>query len=362
MELKEIVEKYRIKTVLSCFSGGKDSLVATHYAYEHIPANVQFEVLHVNTTVALPGVQEYVKKVCDEFGWRLVILRPFEDFFTLAERRGMPSRRRRWCCYKLKVEPLIRYTMRKPMPRMQITGLRAYESHRRKNKALRGEIKELMWRNIGMHYIFSPIFWWKDHQIHEYIKEHGLPVSPIYNEFGFSGECICSLYTKVEDLIKISVKYPDFMRKFSALEDTFRNRGSAFYDYRRKRRIYARSLIAMNGKSEDVREKIRKRMKELEKEEEDINCKINRAEALLKRLFAWKREVEKVSKPKKIKEIAKLLDIDIKTTFPFTSLSRQILSRYLEKRIEKAKHEINEYKHRLNCIRREKEDISMSKL
>jgi len=242
--LKDFILKYKIKTVLCCFSGGKDSLVATHYTWTQVKdLPVRFEVIHVNTTVSLPDVQAYVRKVCKEFGWPLAILRPKTDFFTIAKRRGMPTRRNRWCCFKLKVEPLIRYTVRKNVPRIQITGLRAYESTRRLARVRRGEIKQWMWRSIGMHYLYSPIFWWKDEDVQKYIEENSLPLNSVYKDLGFSGECICGLYTTMDQLITIGARYPDFMAKFVELEKSFRTGGSAFYDYSTMKRIYASKLM-----------------------------------------------------------------------------------------------------------------------
>lgn len=242
--IKEFVTKYKIKTVVCCLSGGKDSLAATHFTCTNLADSpITIRVAYVDTTVALPGVKDYVVKVAKEFGWPLVTLRPKEDFFSLAAKRGMPTRRGRWCCYNLKLEPLIAYTKKLAKPRVQITGMRATESTRRSLLVSKGEIYQLMWRNIGKHFLYSPTFWWSNEEVKKYIKKHSLPINPAYDLIGSSGECVCGVYLNLKNLCLIRDTFPTFFQKFVALEEEFRNGGSAFYDYKNKERIYASTLV-----------------------------------------------------------------------------------------------------------------------
>ena len=141
MEPKEFVKEYSIKSLVSCFSGGKDSLVTTHYVLRNLEdvEDLDRYVVHVDTSVSLPGVQDYVKEICDVHGWNLVILKPKVDFWTLAEKWGMPSFRRRWCCYHLKLEPLREFIKGLRPQRAEVLGLRISENPRRRSRLVRSQ-------------------------------------------------------------------------------------------------------------------------------------------------------------------------------------------------------------------------------
>jgi len=58
---REFVEEYGIRSLVCCFSGGKDSLVMTHYTLSQVQdmEDLDIYVLHVDTTTeqlrACPG-------------------------------------------------------------------------------------------------------------------------------------------------------------------------------------------------------------------------------------------------------------------------------------------------------------------
>jgi 3'-phosphoadenosine 5'-phosphosulfate sulfotransferase (PAPS reductase)/FAD synthetase len=203
---------------------------------------VDFKVVHVDTTISLPGVKEYVLKMCKRYKWHYRIVKPKSDFFSLAKNRGMPTRRGRWCCFQLKIAPLIEYTMKMERPRIQITGMRAHESTRRSMSVSNGEISQLMWREIGEHYLYSPIFDWRKEDINKYVEQNNLPLNPIYDVIGRSGECMCGVYQTLKEIKAIRDNFPEFFDQFVELEKHFRSKGSAFYDYKNRKRIYASKL------------------------------------------------------------------------------------------------------------------------
>ncbi len=214
--LRDFIVRHGVEHVLCSFSGGKDSLVATHVAHEVLrDLGVEVEVIHADTTISLPGVQDYIRSVCDRFGWKLRIVRPEKSFFELASMWGMPTPKRRWCCHRIKLDPMISYALGLGKKNICfVTGLRRAESHRRRN--MKGTWVRRI-RDITI-YSYDPIIDWTDEDVERYIEQHGLPVNPVYDVVGFSGECVCGAFTPTEHLIKIAKSYPEFIERFRILE------------------------------------------------------------------------------------------------------------------------------------------------
>jgi len=228
MNPKEFVKEYSIRSLVIGFSGGKDSLCATHYTLSELSdlpelLKPTIYVVHVDTTVALPGVQDYVKEVCNRFNWPLVLLRPEKDFETEVQSKGMPSMRRRWCCFYLKLKPFMDFTAKLPPQRAEITGLRRAESIRR------SKMKEVFYNRKGHVWKYAPIIDWSDDDIKHYIRKHNLPTSPVSKLIGHSGECLCGVFASVKSLNIIKANYPDFFNRFVELEKQFRSGGAAFF-------------------------------------------------------------------------------------------------------------------------------------
>jgi 3'-phosphoadenosine 5'-phosphosulfate sulfotransferase (PAPS reductase)/FAD synthetase len=220
IDLPSFVEEKSIEHVLCSFSGGKDSLVATHLTHKLLSNHgVPIEVLFVDTTVGLPDVKEYVKKVASSCGWKLKILTPEKDFLEIASRWGMPTPKRRWCCRLLKLEPLLKYAVELGKQRILFTtGLRRDESHRR------SKMKGFFYRRYNGVEIFyvDPIINWSDGDVEKYIKENNLPLNPLYKLIGFSGECFCGTFSRFEHLIEVARHFPEFIEKFKNLEEAWK--------------------------------------------------------------------------------------------------------------------------------------------
>jgi len=231
MDPREFVERFSIRSAICCFSGGKDSLAATHYFLEAVKdmPDLEMYVLHVDTTISLPGVQEYVKQVADQLSWPLHVIRPKRDFFTLASKWGMPTLFTRWCCFQLKLRPMFEFAKRLRSHRVMVTGIRRAESTRRRDFE-----QWILLTRPFVRYNYHPIIEWSDEQVDEYIRKYNLPINPVSREMGFSGECICGVFCSYRELMRIRAKYPEFMRQFEKLEERFQSDKYVFYASQRK--------------------------------------------------------------------------------------------------------------------------------
>jgi len=230
--MENFIKSHFIQAVLFCFSGGTDSLVSTHLAWR-LTENIKIplrslirKVVHVNTTVGLPGILDYVKEVANKFNWDLEILQPKVSFWKLAEKWGMPTLRRRWCCFRLKLEPLFNYALTLPVSRVCfVTGMRREESPRRKDMP---QTYRRRWKRLVL-WNYHPIVNWSDKGVENYIKQHNLPVNPVKKILGHSGECICGVYAGRKELLKLRAHFPEFIRKFEKLEKVWPKSSYTFY-------------------------------------------------------------------------------------------------------------------------------------
>jgi 3'-phosphoadenosine 5'-phosphosulfate sulfotransferase (PAPS reductase)/FAD synthetase len=218
----EFVKKYRLDHLVCSFSGGKDSLVATHYTLSDLDGmDVTTHVVWVDTTIMIPGVRRFVRMVARKYGWPLVELKPKESFEEYALRFGMPSMHRRWCCYYLKLRPIYQYLKELDGRVGEVLGIRWEESKRRR------KYPEI-WRRPQGSWVYSPILRWTEEDVEEYIRENNLPRPPWY-EKGIKETCQCGAFASLASMRKICKLYPDFFMRFVELEAKFRNGGACFF-------------------------------------------------------------------------------------------------------------------------------------
>jgi phosphoadenosine phosphosulfate reductase len=237
---RQFVKRYAIEQVVCTFSGGKDSLVATHYTLESLRrVDIPKWVVWVDTTVMIPGVREFVIEVSKKLGWNLQILSPkrtFEDFVLYGYGNGsrgwgMPTIKRRWCCFALKLEPIARFCSELRGRVACVTGLRREESIRRRDYQqvyfTAREDKRLGLKRTEV-WNYSPIIHWTGEQVERYIEVHNLPKPPWY-EKGIKETCCCGCYSTLRELIAVAKNYPEFFERFLHLEAKFRSGGCCFY-------------------------------------------------------------------------------------------------------------------------------------
>ena len=233
---REFIKHLGIKSLICCFSGGRDSLVSTHYVLEHQGLkhreDLEIHVVLVDTTVMIPMVLDFVKEVCNQYDWPLTILRPDPDFWTLAEKWGTPGITRRWCCYYLKLKPIFNFVEGLPPKRCMILGLRRGESSRRRN------IPQLIYRRRLRAWGYSPIINWSERDVLSYMKKHDLPDPPHYR-LGLSETCLCGAFTHVKELLIMKAVCPEIFQRFIELEKRLGEGRSVWFD---KRKVFARDL------------------------------------------------------------------------------------------------------------------------
>jgi phosphoadenosine phosphosulfate reductase len=161
-----------------CFSGGKDSVVIEHLAKQ---AGVLVDWHYNVTTADPPELTRFIKKTYPHVHWE----RQKNTIFTEVLRRGIPTRRIRWCCSVFKE--------RGGSGRVKLLGIRAEESPRRARN----------WAPVSFgqtgrgRKTVLPIFNWTSSDVWSYINREGIPVCSLYGE-GFKrlGCVLCPMAGK----------------------------------------------------------------------------------------------------------------------------------------------------------------------
>lgn len=180
-----------------CFSGGKDSVVVKALAQL---AGVRVRWHYNVTTIDPPEIHRFIRRVHSDVQWNY----PAEHFFKMLVRRGYPMRNRRWCCDEFKERDV-------PAGSVLITGIRASESPRRASKwkpfsrwTRRGQAAAV--------WMLSPILYWSDDDVWEFIQHHNLPYCELYDEGWKRLGCIGCPVGRLENVQREFKRWPQYER------------------------------------------------------------------------------------------------------------------------------------------------------
>jgi len=193
------------------FSGGHDSLFSTYKAMEH--GNAQ-KVVHIDTGIAIPEAQEFVRDVCDEMGWPLEFVTSEFDYRDIVRENQFPGPAVHIIMYSKLKERALRNVARwhDNVQPILVTGVRRSESDRR-------------FRNVEP-YQQGDMWVWHSN-IHDFtqtdvenaIDDYGLPRSPVKQKYHHSGECLCGAFgNRAEELTVLEAHYPQTAERIKALE------------------------------------------------------------------------------------------------------------------------------------------------
>lgn len=200
------------------FSGGKDSQALYHVAKM---AGVRFKA-HMNlTSVDPPEVIRFVKEHYPD----VEMIKPKMSIYEMAKRKHiMPTRKFRWCCYE--------YKEMSGAGKVTLIGIRKQESVRRSKReevstSIKGkysaqtfdqwsEHEEKMVACVGGKdkILVSPIIYWTERDVWEFLNENSIPHCKLYDEGYTRIGCILCPMSNYKSKIRDMKRYPHAKRNW----------------------------------------------------------------------------------------------------------------------------------------------------
>jgi 3'-phosphoadenosine 5'-phosphosulfate sulfotransferase (PAPS reductase)/FAD synthetase len=230
--LTDAIRKYKPVRVALMFSGGHDSLTNTHVCASILQGlEMPFTVYHGDTTIGIPETQQFVKDVCRQFGWELVIRRPpnkKDHYEELVKKFGFPgsTKHAHQIMYRSLKERALRFFVTHeckstPQARENVllcSGARKEESEIRMGYILETtKTRSQVWTN--------PIFYWTEKDCEDYMRAHKLPRNPVKDAICISGECLCGAFAGKEEFAEIKACYPETAARIEALHELAKENG-----------------------------------------------------------------------------------------------------------------------------------------
>lgn len=203
------LEQHEVCAIYSLFSGGHDSLTATHLASQH-PAFTG--VIHIDTGTGLPETLNFVKETCAVHDWPLVIQQPCMPYESILMKWGFPGPA---------MHPTVYQRLKERALRQAIKDIKKAAGHSGKNKVKVGlasgvRIQESDRRaeiRTDTHTDGSALYIPLIHDfaavdVTEYISRQRLRRSPVKDKIHMSGECFCGCYSRPAELAELKIWYP----------------------------------------------------------------------------------------------------------------------------------------------------------
>ena len=184
-----------------CYSGGKDSDVILELAKM---SGVNYRAIYKNTTIDPPGTIKHAQDRGVE------IVRPKTTFRQLIEKKGMPSRLRRFCCEVLKEYKIMDYA---------VVGVRRDESSARKARYQEPE-QCYVYNKHDKARLYYPLLDFTKDDIAEFVAERGITCHPLYYDVGgaFHPErrlgCMCCPLAYQKRRIAEFMEHPGMVRLY----------------------------------------------------------------------------------------------------------------------------------------------------
>lgn len=215
------------RVVFAMFSGGHDSLVATHVAMNHGFADC---VCHINTGIGIKRTRRFARRASVRNTWPMVEYNArdyvrgdgepdpqrYEEFVL---KRGFPGPGKHWKMYqRLKERPMTHlcrdFRQERGDKFMFVSGRRRFESARRMPIDDAIDIDD----NAPWDWV-QPILHFRDEHVEQYIERHELTRNPVVETICSSGECMCGAFAHDGELAEVGVADPDLVEWIEQLEE-----------------------------------------------------------------------------------------------------------------------------------------------
>ena len=202
--IETAIHEYKPYKVFALFSGGNDSICATHLAAQAS----QFDgAVFVDTGIKVQQTLDHARAVAARFGWPFRVVETPMSYDEFVLKNGFPGpamHKRMYIILKERaLDKLIRETKTERMQNiLLITGVRRYESRRRMVSVKSPIVKD------GSKIWTAPMWEWTDEIKAAYMEKHDLPENPVKKIMHVSGDCLCGAFNDKGDLALLQMFYP----------------------------------------------------------------------------------------------------------------------------------------------------------
>lgn len=194
--LTEAIETWKPRQIVCLFSGGYDSMCATHLAHRLDTHGIPMATWSIDTKLSADGWIDYVGGVAEELAFNDYHIysndKGFAQFCESVRVTGCPRNisGHTYAYQKLKeraIDAMHMIYKKDPSDKtLFISGMRRAESQRR--------AKSQEYERVGKsNKIFvAPIVYWTDLEVARYRIENDLPDNPFYDTVKGSGDCQCN--------------------------------------------------------------------------------------------------------------------------------------------------------------------------
>lgn len=236
--LSQCESEFRISHVLGAFSGGDDSIVATHWAIERFPSAV---AMNADTKIGLQPSRDHIAAVVNRFGWSCEIASPipggkpkgwvgewidaetsYEEFVLNFGFPGPQQHPR--MCQRLK-QRCFRQVRKRLGDRPRGSRVLVVSGIRHDESAIRAGYKRSYKEEPGECFVwFNPFYESTAVDFEAYRQWHGLPRNPVKARCGISGECCCGAFAAPGERLAYEEVDPAFSEYLDNLEKRVRER------------------------------------------------------------------------------------------------------------------------------------------
>lgn len=228
--IEDALAKKGIDELYAGFTGGKDSVVVSHFLHDNFPSACK-GCIFAKTGIGLKETEDFVKDYCTKMGWNLIIVepKPEESYRAIVKKYGFPSMSvHSTIMRKLKMIPI-----RRKMYELEdigitpalISGVRKRESKRRFINAKKEIHKDHIW------YV-SPMIHKSDSWMYAYFTQYKLERSPVYQKLHISGDCLCGCFSDKSEAKLLEMFYPELAAIISELEEEIKDDPNIPHEYK----------------------------------------------------------------------------------------------------------------------------------
>lgn len=168
--IRSTASNFPQENIVVSFSGGKDSSVVSDLVMRSL-SNPSMIHIFGDTTLEFPSTIEYAKRFRENNPKTIIKIakNKEQDFYTVCEDIGPPSRLLRWCCSMFKTGPITRVlnNLFRDNKILTFYGIRRCESvSRSKYNRLENDAEVV---KIQKQTVASPIFFWNDIDVWLYL-------------------------------------------------------------------------------------------------------------------------------------------------------------------------------------------------